>query len=46
MFAPVVRLNVLLLVEVEFIAMGWHLHHEDISTAFLNADSDGNLYVK
>lgn len=45
-FAPVVPFSVLLLVHGRFILKGWHLHHADIFTAFLNGKTDGELYVE
>lgn len=45
-FAPVVPFSVVLLVLGRFISKGLHVHHADISTAFLIGNIDGELSVE
>lgn len=44
--APVILLDVLLLMFGKFTSVGWHVNHADISTAFLNGDTVGKRYVQ
>lgn len=44
-FASVVSFHILLLLVGKFISKGWHVHHANISPAFLNGDIDGDLFV-
>lgn len=44
-FAPVVLFKIFLFLFGTFVSKGWHVQHANISTAFLNDDIGGELYV-
>lgn len=44
-FATVFSFDVLLLLMEEFVSIGFHVHHDDISSTFLNKDIDCELFV-
>ena len=45
-FAPVVSYDALLVALGIAVSKEWHIHHADISTAFLNGIIDGEVYVE
>lgn len=44
--APVIPFYVFLFFDGNLTAVGWHVHHADIFTVFLNVEDDGALYVQ
>lgn len=44
-FAPVIPLDVLLLIVENFASVGWRVLQADIFTAFLNGEMDNELYI-